>query len=260
MGTTRTSLIGLAFLGACAVASGASATDIYKGGESLKDAPTPAPVLSWTGFYLGVNAGKSWGDLSVTDVDGFAGAVGVPGRKTNMEPDGFIGGGTVGYNWQRGMLVLGVEADLGYMGNSAQSRLTGTIRNTFVGIDDGLYGDVTARLGVTAGRALIYAKGGAAFFDGESYFSTDSTNYISHTTTDTFVGWTLGGGVEYALSPSVSLKAEYQYFDFGSQGFTMSSKDGNVPLPRFDEDLTMHTVKAGLNVHLGGGSQAETLK
>lgn len=256
MTTFRAGLMGLAVVSACAIGSGANAADMYRGDRGFKDAP--APMLSWTGFYLGVHAGHSWGDLTVTDIDGFAGGVGAPGRKTSLEPDGLFGGGTIGYNWQRGMLVVGLEADLGYIANSEKGYLAGTISNTQVGISGGLYGDATARIGLAADQALFYAKGGVAFFDGESRFSTNSVYYKSHDTTDTFLGWTVGGGVEYALSPSVSVKAEYQYFDFGNEGFTMQSSYCPKPVARFDEDLSMHTVKAGLNVHLG--SEPEPLK
>ncbi len=64
---------------------------------------------------------------------------------------------------------------------------------------------------------------------------------------DTFTGWTLGGGLEYLVSPGWSVKAEYQYFDFGTQH---SSVDYLGTTFRFDHELTAQTVKAGLNLHM----------
>jgi outer membrane immunogenic protein len=230
----------------------ASAADLgrYEGG-SMKDSYVPA--FSWTGFYLGGHLGGAWGDLDVTDKDAY-GANANPGDHTKVEPNGVFGGVTLGYNWQRGSLVIGLEGDLGYMGLDDNALLTGTASGTRVGVDSGLYGDGTVRLGVTSGRALFYAKGGVAFFNGENSFSTVTGSYSSHTSTETFVGWTAGGGVEYALSPAWSLKAEYQYFDFGKEDSTVFNA-GNTPY-QFTNDLTAQTVKAGLNYKFGGREEA----
>ncbi len=112
------------------------------------------------------------------------------------DPNGVIAGGQLGYNWQRGNVVLGLEMDLGFM-DLKSSVTKGALRSD---LDGGFYGDITGRLGYSFGTALLYAKGGFAVLDGEAKVSGPSNGVV--TPTDGFTGWTLGGGLEYSLSPS----------------------------------------------------------
>ncbi|MGC1587679.1 MAG: hypothetical protein WA791_18605, partial [Rhodomicrobium sp.] len=124
----------------------ANAADLTPSGPgSLKDA-VYAPAPAWTGFYIGVDGGWARDPLTLTDIDGFAGAP--AGNKTVFNPSGAFGGGTLGYNFQYGGFVLGPEADLGYMDDNGTQQLNGTATKTTVGINGGLYGDVTGRLGL----------------------------------------------------------------------------------------------------------------
>jgi outer membrane immunogenic protein len=178
---------------------------------SYKASPAPAYVDPWNGFYLGADLG-------------YVGAN--PAGVVNTTPfsftqNGFSGGGYAGYNWRLAPLFLvGVDADLGYIGLTSPS--------TFPALDSGWYGDITGRAGVTLGPALIYAKGGWAYYSGGTSF------------TGAWNGWVIGGGVEYSLSRNVSVKAEYLHFDFGSQtSFVVPTSIG----------LTMDTAKVGVAYH-----------
>jgi outer membrane immunogenic protein len=208
---------------------------------SLKDAYVPGPV--WTGFYIGAHGGWARDPATVTDQGGFEGAG--AGTKTVWNPSGAFGGGTIGYNIQRGAVVFGPEADLGYMNDAGTHALVGTnAGTTTVGLDGGIYGDVTGRLGIALDRALIYGKGGFAFYDGGNTFNT-SIGGVASSKTGAYTGWTIGGGLEYKFTPVWSVKGEYQYFDFGSQDFTVT---GGAPSPdKFSEEVTVHTVKLGVN-------------
>ena len=119
--------------------------------------------------------------------------------------------------------------------------------------ESGLYGDITGRLGVTFDGLLIYAKGGFAFFDGEAKQATTKPGYAP-TGTDTFTGWTLGGGAEYFLTRSISLKAEYLHFDFGTQRAYQTTTVADPPTPvgyQFNNwhDVSFDSVKAGIAYH-----------
>lgn len=221
-----------------AISAAAMASEIYGPG-----APAVAyvPVMTWTGFYIGAHVGGDWGSLDVTDVNGFA-ALASSGTRTSSNPDGVFGGGTFGYNLSHGDYLIGFEVDLGGMGMSANKLIAGTTSSTSVGLEDGFYGDVTARVGCASGDTAYYVKGGFAFLDTTRKFSTAAA--FTAGSLDTFTGWTLGAGIERMIGREWSLKLEYLHFDFGSQEFSVT------PGPfHFRESLTAETVKGGFAYH-----------
>jgi outer membrane immunogenic protein len=221
----------------------AFAADVPARGPVYKAAP--APVFNWSGFYWGGSVGAAWGRERVTDIDAYAAAA-PAGTVTKLHETGFFGGGQAGYNVQSGAWVYGIESDLGWMDLSKKVLLTGTASGTMVGIQSGLYGDVTGRLGVTVNpTTLIYAKGGWAFYDGRDFFSTVTGSFSGMTHTGLFSGWTLGGGIEWALGSNWTAKLEYLHFDFGHENYTVFNA-GGTPF-RFRESVTADTVKVGLN-------------
>jgi outer membrane immunogenic protein len=122
-------------------------------------------------------------------------------------------------------------------------------------IEGGLLADITGRVGYASGPALFYVKGGWAFFDGSVGTSGINSLAMMVGTTDLrdvsvsgLSGWTLGGGIEYLLNPSWSLKGEYQHFDFGSFDFHPVISDTTVVI---SNNLTTDVVKVGLNYHIG---------
>jgi outer membrane immunogenic protein len=246
-------------LGVLAFAAQADAADIYA------PAPAPLPVIAptalWSGLYGGVHIGGAWADLTTTDVDSYwADAPGSFPLKTTQTPSGVFGGGTIGYNMQRGAVVFGIEADFGAMGLNSNKRitnpnvLTGDDETAFAHISTGFYGDLTGRIGWAWGPWLLYGKGGFAVLEAKTFVNeADPAEHIgSPAFNDTRVGWTAGGGVEYLWNPAWSVKVEYQYFDFGTESSSLYADPGlSINTYSFNHDLTINTVKVGLNYHLG---------
>ena len=248
----------------------------------------PAPVFSWTGFYVGGHVGAGWGTtesnidvgrtLVSNGIDPVALALVLPLAQTQM--NGFLGGIQAGYNWQSGLIVFGIEGDFSgadIKGNSPCLLIlncSSKVRWT---------ADITGRLGATVGdRGLLYVKGGAAwinrkysvgnsvgvsFLDGEG----DTVNLfgaVHGSVTDTRLGALLGTGIEYSVTRNWSVKLEYDYMDFGdhneivpfvaSGGFShvganggpTSTGSGSFP---FNVNMNLrdqvHTVKVGANYH-----------
>ena len=176
----------------------------------------PVPVFTWTGFYVGVNAGWGWNNNDdVTSVAVPAGAVGVGSVAGTItfeddDDDGFVGGGQIGYNYQFGTFVVGLEADLQWadLGGSDGAATFPAQWAVYdfepAGAAGGIdwFGTVRARLGVAFDRALIYATGGFAYGgsdDDNDFFSNDD---------DVRTGWTLGAGVEYAFTNNLTAGIE----------------------------------------------------
>ena len=259
---------------------------------SYKDAPPVVAPFGWGGFYFGGHAGGAWGGPNVSDTFVY---VGDPTFNGALNRAGFIGGGQAGYNFQRGGFVFGLESDIGYLGlsaskgrsfkpNSCVSPLGHQYTDKYCWVDarysdsSDLNGDITGRLGYSAGRTLFYVKGGVAFLDADvkANYSGQNVNTINRVSgatpstfnydhSDTLVGWTIGGGVEYALNPSWSLKAEYQHFDFGHMSYSYSDcykipgHTSNCATGSFvsvlngktDASVTADAAILGVNYHLG---------
>jgi outer membrane immunogenic protein len=231
------------------VAGAASAADLYKG--STKDVPAYVPPPTWTGFYIGAHVGGFWADIKNRDLDGWTGH-GLDWGWNNSN-DGVFGGGTVGYNYQTGAFVFGVEGDFGGAGltNSWNNGLiAGSAGSFWAKSDASFYADVTGRLGYAAGPALFYVKGGWAYLDANiSVGGVDPVFGVWSVKNSALDGWTVGGGIEYMWSPSWSVKAEYLYFDFGRNHTDWIDPAGFDW--RFDHDLTVNSFKVGLNYHFG---------
>src|SRR5271157_413453 len=210
-----------------------------------KEAPPPVfvpPPFTWTGFYIGLNAGGVWsmGNRTTTlSAPTFANNFLVaswPGNLGNSNT-GFIGGGQAGYNWQTGAFVLGVETDfdgtsLGKTFNftslpfAATTPLPGDILTVNAKANLDWLGTTRARLGFVAtpdNRLMIYATGGVAYGGGSSSFSAFDTRndfLFSGSPSSSRVGWTIGAGAEYAITNNITIKGEYLYYNLGSTTFT----------------------------------------
>ena len=210
-----------------------------------KEAPAPVfvpPPFTWTGFYVGLNAGGIWASgsrsasLFAPATFPFPVASYFPGG-LGSQGGGFIGGGQAGYNWQTGAFVLGIETD--FQGTTL-SKSFDSVSSPFVGAGL-LTGDTLAVhakasldwLGTTRGRVgfvvtpdnrlMIYGTGGVAYGGGSSNFSVfDATEGALWTgnPSSSRVGWTAGAGVEYALTNNWTIRGEYLYADLGSSNFT----------------------------------------
>lgn len=206
-------------------------------------------AYNWSGPYLGIHAGGAWGDASTRDdkKDG----VTHPGPFA-YNPQGAFGGGTVGYNWQIAGIVVGIEADLGYMNLVGDGIIpSDSSSHQTLTLDGGLYGDATGRIGfLVLPTTLVYGKGGFAFYDGQAKQTSANPGYFQ-TGTDTFTGWTIGGGVEHFISHDVSVKIEFQHFDFGSQvGSQTSVTDPPIGHVYHNwTDVSADSLKLGVDYH-----------
>jgi outer membrane immunogenic protein len=219
----------------------AQAADFYGG---YKDQPVYVQPLPWQGFYLGGYLGGAWSSIEpANNVVILGGGGTIPIRSINNS--GFIGGFQLGYNVQAGNFFYGIEADFGGMDASASQNFIDPItpaRVLSIKSSGGFYGDITGRAGVVLGGALLYAKGGFAFFTGD-FRITDSFDNIRQDS-GTFTGWTIGGGVEYLIAPQWTVKVEYQYFDFNNNNFSCCN---GAATGRIENGLTSSSVKLGFN-------------
>ncbi|APF39093.1 porin family protein [Chelatococcus daeguensis] len=217
-------LAGVAAAGLIASGAAAFAADLPSRNVAPV-APAPVvPIFTWTGFYVGVNAGYGWGEFS--KAAGFD------------DPDGFVGGGQIGYNYQIGQFVVGLETDIQYADLKGKTAAT-TFANGNIGTGRGeveYFGTVRARVGAAFDRALIYVTGGLAY--GETKFSgIDATAGLAFSKSETNVGWTLGAGLEYAFTNNITAKAEYLYVDLGDNRYYGANK----------AETQFSVVRAGLN-------------
>jgi outer membrane immunogenic protein len=210
--------------------------------------PVAPPVWSWTGFYLGLDVGAAWATDSVlpTVLDPGTGAT-YP-RSNGLSTSGPLGGATIGFNYQLSSFVFGVEGDIGVLAiaNSKADLGSGSLLEVD-NINNGWYGDATGRLGFVWGPALLYGKGGWAYFNGQGSTTTTVAGFTS-TQTGAFTGWTYGGGLEYRLGGPWSAKVEYLHFAFGTKNASLADVGGVFP---YANALSVDTVKFGLNYQFG---------
>ena len=199
-----------AALSVLALGGAASAADLPRRNTAPTPYVAPVPVFTWTGLYAGVVAGYGWGTQK-----GAADA-------TYGKLDGAQVGGTVGYNYQMGQIVLGVEGDDAW-NNASGSAVGKTTKSTNVATARG-------RIGYAVDRVLLFTTGGYAGGTVERSVGAVSAS-------DWHSGYALGGGMEYAFTSNVSAKAEYLYTDLSSKADTSISRAG----------LTQNTVRMGVN-------------
>jgi outer membrane immunogenic protein len=203
-------------------------------------APPVMPVLSnaysWTGVYVGVQAGYGWGRDTTKEY--FTNPWVYTGLANAYKATGFMGGGHVGANWQYGALVVGAEADVNF----------GSIKGGFVDppaapFNPGGYGKTRlqseatfrGRIGYAFDRFLVYGTGGYAV--GQLTAKYTNWGLVSEKIEKTIDGYTFGGGIEYALTDNVTVRGEYRHTEYNLRrldskvafpGFTATQK------PRFD--------------------------
>ncbi|MDE2332077.1 MAG: porin family protein [Bradyrhizobium sp.] len=215
-----------------ALSSAAAAADLAAAPVYTK-APVINPGVNWNGFYIGAMGGYGWSDHVRVTVGGIA------VTDSTSDINGGFGGGTIGYNWQTGAWVFGLEADAAGADIAfSDSGLGATFRER---ID--AFGSVTGRIGYATGAALFYAKGGYAWADNEMSASLTGIGTV-FSESHLHSGWTLGGGVEYMFTHNWSGKLEYMYADYDSETYVAGLIPGGIGF-----GTAVHTVKAGINYH-----------
>ena len=227
------------------------------GAADLPAAPIYAlPSSSWTGFYVGGNLGGAWAD--------------------NTRKGVFIGGGQLGYNYQIGYIVLGVEGDFDWTTNSngnsavlgpfATAGASGQARATENAVEvtsnNKWISTLSARFGLTMEELfLFYGKAGAGFVGNNGLTVTNVTTGQSFSGSSSNIAWLVGGGLEFAFTPHWTMKVEYDYLGLSNQTFTVPATV--IPLPVVETVTTgnrnVQMVKVGFNYLFNWGNPAAAL-
>lgn len=193
-----------------------------------------APIFTWTGIYVGVNAGYGFSTNDRSEVF-------IPGIGTVRDgggSSGFVGGGQIGYNYQFGQFVLGVETDIQFADLSSRGdRVFGSN-----GVD--FFGTVRGRAGFAFDRALLYGTGGFAYGGGGGNNDCTLLGTICSNRDDVRGGWTVGGGLEYAFTPNLTGKVEGLFVNLDRSGNSVTVRRVVVDGRKQDE---FGVVRAGLN-------------
>jgi outer membrane immunogenic protein len=210
-----------------AAATGAMAADVPV------EEPVPVveePLFTWTGFYVGIQGGYVWTDFD-GDLDG-----GIDGDFDSL--DGGLFGGYVGYNFQYGAWVFGAEGDFNGVWNDDDFTVSGVpgVPTFTVSPDTSWLASLRARVGYSWDRALFFATGGVAWTQANADVTVVGGPAFSFE--ETFTGWTLGAGVEYAFTDNWLGRVEYRYYGFDDEDF------GPGPLGNVDFDT--QTITAGI--------------
>lgn len=212
-------------------------------------APAPyiaAPMFTWTGFYAGLNAGAGFNNKSsgYTTGSGYSQTTFTTtgGGFGNGNDAGFTGGAQAGYNMQFGGFVAGVEADINYLdrGNGGATTVFDGSNTTYTfnrGDSNNWFGTVRGRVGYAFDRFLPYFTGGGG----------TSGVLIGNGNSGSSSGWTLGGGVEYAISNTMSLKVEYLHVKLGDNNNQLAFNTNTNQFFSFKNENKFDVVRAGIN-------------
>jgi outer membrane immunogenic protein len=237
LGTVAVALVGMA--------APALAADMpYK---APPPAPYVAPIYDWTGFYIGGNGG--WGQ-SHSCVD-FLDATGVAFAQGCGDRSGGVAGGQVGYRWQSGTWVFGLEAqgDWADLSNTRQSVLFPQFSTRTKTDGIGLF---TGQIGYAWNASLLYVKGGAAVTSNSFSVLNNNTGIEVAAWSSTRWGGTVGVGWEYGFAPNWSLGVEYDHLFMGdaNNSFTTPANVANFLNSRVSQDVDMVTFR--VNYRFGG--------
>ena len=258
------------------------------------------PAFTWTGFYIGVNAGGAFQQNTNGNNADPSGNFLLPGNAVllgeiafpvnantgNSSNGGFTGGGTIGYNWQGGMFVVGVEGDANYLDTGDHNHNASIPGVLFVPFavggpttvsylnnsdNDHFFATARARFGIAYDRSLFYVTGGAAFRSSRRDEVVNFTNaagltYASFTRqggSDSNVGYVGGGGVEYAFTDNLTGKLEGLYAAFNKHDRVLTAPAlattaGYSFTEHSNRNLTI--VRVGLNYKFGFGSPVVVAK
>jgi outer membrane immunogenic protein len=177
-----------------AAATPAAAADMYRQPYTVA---APLNVYSWAGPYVGANLGYQWGEVS----------------NSGAEPAGVAGGAQIGFNWQTGQFVFGVETDLQISG--AEDRFAAwQFSNPW-------FGTLRGRIGYAFNNILVYGTGGLAY-------GSLHADVLGATESHAAFGWTAGLGLELGLTQNWSVRAEYLYVGLGGHNFGITGGSHDI--------------------------------
>ncbi|WP_119390328.1 outer membrane protein [Taklimakanibacter lacteus] len=236
---SRISLITLAFAATTALTGAATAADV-----------TEQPyVHDWTGFYIGGHVGYGWINLNgkYTGEDG-EDFIDDEGGTFDLDDDDILGGAQLGYNYQMGDIVVGIEADVSFV-SWEDELINGTPE--LVSFDTDYLASVRARAGLAFDNVLVYLTAGAAWTDTNYYVNdhvddTDPSEFGDIDLDD--FGGVVGGGVAYAFDEHWSIRAEALYYIFDDKedasGLTHDSEETD-----FVELDDIFVARVGIDFH-----------
>jgi outer membrane immunogenic protein len=195
--------------------------------------PTVVPLYNWGGLYIGINGGYAFG---LGSNNGY----GAPVNSGSFTTDGFIGGGTVGFNYQFGPFVLGAEGDgdwTNLKGSTTGGGCTGAPGGlTSCQTSANWLATFRGRAGYAFDRVLVFGTAGGAYGD------VIATTNLGSNSNDEF-GWTAGGGVEVAFAQNWTAKVEYLFVDLANGSCNATTCGGASTSVKFEENL----VRGGVN-------------
>ncbi len=226
----------LSSVGALALAGTAFAADLPSRAPPPVYVP-PVPIFTWTGIYIGGQIGYAWGNQNSNFGDSFGDFASI-----SSSSSGVIGGGHVGYNLQLNQFVIGLEGSVDGSSLSKTANFSPfLLGSAAITANADVQGSIRGRLGYAWDRVLIYATGGVAFAGTKA---TLATPFSYDTFSNTRVGWTVGGGLEYAITNNWSIRAEYRYSDFGHPSYFSTSFPGGAG---FNRHFVENQVQAGFS-------------
>ncbi len=186
-------------------------------------------AISWAGWYVGLNAGVASERMTADPVSPYAPFVVGNGAPTSLNSASFIGGGQIGYNWQNGIYVYGLEADFSGLSGGHSNFLPAGVASDGAGVSSRIswLSTVRGRAGVTVNNnSLVYVTGGVAFGGVKNAFNfgdTSAPDFVNNkSVSKTRVGWTVGGGFEHMLTSHWIVGLEGLWVDLGKSTYTIN--------------------------------------
>jgi len=213
---------------------------------------------NWTGFYIGLNAGAAFNDSTYDLSPSGIGSDLLPSDSGDFDDISFTGGAQAGYNYQINNFIIGLETDFNYNGIDESEHVSrnfsdGRFRHTVTQKLD-YFGTLRARLGFTpVNQWLLYATGGLAYGHVRSHsdveFTEPAEDRYHGSDSSTRIGWTIGGGAEYAVAKQWTVKGEYLYVDLGSHSYNYENQAKCAGVCSYTTDLKTreHIVRFGIN-------------
>jgi outer membrane immunogenic protein len=210
-----------------------------------KAPPMIAAIYDWSGFYVGINGGWGSSHNSWDSVSPF-----LVGREGSHDATGGVVGGQVGYRWQAGTWVFGLEAQGDWAdlkGSNTSVLFPGFVNNS----KTDAFGLFTGQIGYAANNALFYLKGGAAVTADKYRINTAGGALFASAGDDTRWGGTVGVGLEYGFAPNWSAAVEYDHLFMQDKTYNLTTPAGVLAGgDRIRQDVDLVTVR--VNYKFGG--------
>jgi outer membrane immunogenic protein len=209
--------LGLGLIVVASLTNAVAAADLGVKAPPVKAPPALIVPSTWAGFYIGAHGGYGWS------------------TSQDIDARGGFGGGQIGYNFQTGNFVFGIEGD--FAGSGISQTIDDIVPGTTLTLKNDALASLRGRVGIAYNTLLFYGTGGGGW--GHNRISVDVAGLTA--SSDSWQsGWSAGGGIELAFTPSWSAKVEYLHYGLNSANFFGVLPSGNIDID---------TVKLGINYH-----------